>query len=495
MKRTPNVLWIMTDQHRADCLGCMGHPVIQTPNLDRVAREGVVFENAFCQSPACMASRGSLLTGRYPEAIRVRGMGVLPPAETTFPEHLKRHGYRTGAFGKVHLTPEQYTLLQLGSDVPILDWRRFARDAVLAPIPDDPCKRDYGFDVHVGCDDACQGNFRAWLRERYPAFAEAKRPAAEPGDPRDVFVSPFPSECHQSTYIARQAEAFVRGQAGPEPWFAFCSFVAPHHPFEAPADQIARYDGLDIPLPSAATVTGIPEPAAGAIGETAHFSEAAMRRVVLHYLASISLVDDNVGRLLQALEDTGQMENTVIVFVADHAEFLGNRGLLRKPSIHVDELIRVPLLLRLPGATAAGRRVNGMVELVDVYPTLLGLLGIPVNPGVQGMDWSGALRDGSAIAREDIYADMFNMHPLVSGSTFGPFMAIQTLRTDDWKLNVYPTAGPEYGQLFNLRDDPGERTNLYADPAHRDTREAMLWRLLQRVHRNIDPLPLRLTQW
>lgn len=117
-----NVLWIMTDQHRADCLGCMGHPLIRTPNLDRLAGAGVVFDNAFCQSPVCMASRASLFTGRYPQAIRVRGMGILPPLETTFPETLKRAGYLTAAFGKVHLTPEQYTRSRLGSDVPILDW-------------------------------------------------------------------------------------------------------------------------------------------------------------------------------------------------------------------------------------------------------------------------------------------------------------------------------------------------------------------------------------
>jgi len=140
----------MTDQHRADCLGCMGHPAIQTPHLDRIGTEGIVFENAFCQSPVCMASRAALFTGRYPEAVRVRGMGVLPPWETTFPEVLKRSGYRTGAFGKVHLTPERYTRDQLGSDVPILDWRRFADDAELPPFLDDLSKRDYGFDVHIG---------------------------------------------------------------------------------------------------------------------------------------------------------------------------------------------------------------------------------------------------------------------------------------------------------------------------------------------------------
>ena len=156
-----NVLWIMTDQHRADCLGFMGHPLVQTPNLDRLAESSVVFDNTFCQSPVCMASRASVFTGRYPCAARVRGMGILPPSETAFPEVLQRAGFRTAAFGKVHLTPEQYTLQELKSHSPILDLRRFAEDGLLGPVPDDPCKQDYGFQVYTGCEDirvhSCSG--------------------------------------------------------------------------------------------------------------------------------------------------------------------------------------------------------------------------------------------------------------------------------------------------------------------------------------------------
>jgi len=140
--RRPNVLWIMTDQHRADALGCTGGAVL-TPHLDRLAASGVLFENAFCQTPACMASRASGFTGRYPAAVRVRGMGILPPRETTTPEVFRRNGYRTGTFGKVHLTPEQYTLHVLGRDVPTLDLSLFAEAACLDPLPDDPLKKNY----------------------------------------------------------------------------------------------------------------------------------------------------------------------------------------------------------------------------------------------------------------------------------------------------------------------------------------------------------------
>jgi len=498
LTQRPNILWIMTDQHRADCLGCMGHPVIQTPHLDRIGAEGIVFENAFCQSPVCMASRAALFTGRYPATVRVRGMGVLPPAETTFPELLRRAGYSTGAFGKVHLTPERYTRDQLGSDVPILDWRAFAPEAVLPPFPDDPVKESYGFDTHIGCDDANQGNFRAWLRERCPELADKPRGTPEPGWLPDQFVSPFPTKWHQSTYISQTAEAFIRQQDRSAPWFTFCSFIAPHHPFEAPADQLARYSLADIPAPEWHGGTDgafIPDPAANAVDEALRYAPDVLRRLMLHYLASISCIDDGVGRLLTALEETDQLDNTIIVFVSDHGEFAGNHGLLRKPSIHYDELLRVPLLLRLPTGRGGGRRVPGMVESIDVHPTLLGLLGMDVNPGVQGIDWSASIVDGHPIARDDIHSDMHDLGPMAHGQPNGPYCAVQTLRTNEWKLNIYPTAGPEYGQLFNLRDDPGEETNLYGDSSCRATREDMLWRLLQRIHTNIDPLPIRLSQW
>jgi len=493
-----NLLWIMTDQHRADCLGYMGHPAVQTPNLDRLASAGVVFENAFCQSPVCMASRASLFTGRYPAAVRVRGMGVLPPSETTFPEVLRRRGFHTAAFGKVHFTPEQYTLQELRSDVPSLDWRRYAKAAGIPPIPEDPFKENYGFETYVGCEDILKGNFLAWLRERNAALAARKPERWQADGPRDLFVSPYPSELHSSTFIAAQAADFIQAAAGGNvPWFTFCSFIAPHHPFEAPADQISRYDIKSIPLPlqkGGVEPAFIPSPGSTAIDDE-RYPEEIRRRIVLHYLASISLIDDGVGRLVSALERSAQMEDTMIVFTSDHGEFLGNHGLFRKPSLHYDETLRVPLLVRLPGGCAVRRRVRSLVELTDVHPTLLGFLGIPVNDGVQGFDWSAGLRAGANIGREDIYADMFDIMPQRFGKRSGPYMAVQTLRTENWKLNIYPTAGSQYGQLFDLKNDPDESKNRYADKSCRKIRDELLWRLASRMFRNTDPLPFYLTQF
>lgn len=494
----PNLLWIMTDQHRADCLGFMGHPCIRTPNLDALASESVVFENAFCQSPVCMASRGALFTGRYPQAVRIHGMGILPPSETTLAEVLKRNGYHTAAFGKVHFTPEKYVRQQLNSDTPIIDWRVFAGETCLPPIADDPCKINYGFDTYVGCDDACQGPHRRWLAEHSPALLDAE-PArySDYPSPADLYVSAYPSEYHQTTFIGTSCADWLASQDD-GPWFAFCSFVAPHHPFEAPADQISQYSIDDIPLPDETCRVEpghIPPPISDAVNEMVGVPEIVKRRIVLHYLASVSLIDENVGRLLELLRDAGKLENTVIVFVADHGEFLGNRGLLRKPSMHYDELLRVPLVIRLPDGTGGGRRVPGMVELVDVMPTCLGLLGVPQPPGVQGIDWSCALRLNAPVAREEVYSDMYSLDPMKYDRMSGPYGSAVTLRTASWKLTIYPDSGPQYGQLFNIADDPAECRNLYGDPEYSPVREEMLWRLASRFFANRDPLPLRLTQW
>jgi arylsulfatase A-like enzyme len=323
-----------------------------------------------------------------------------------------------------------------------------------------------------------------------------RKPERPVDRPRDVFVSPYPSAFHQSTFIATQTESFVREQAGGGPWFAFCSFVAPHHPFEAPADQIARYAPEDIPLPEpkgGVDIRNVPERLAEAIGELDRYPEAVARRIVHHYYASISLIDDGVGRLVDALRETDQEANTIVVFTSDHGEMLGNHGLLRKPSFHYDELLRVPLIVKAPNMPS--RCVEGLVELVDLYPTVLGLLGLPVHPGVQGIDWSGSMRTGDRICRDHIYSGMHSLDPMVCETSSGPYTACLTLRTEAWKLNVYPGDALSCSQLFDLSHDPNETTNRFHDPAHRDTREEMLWRLLRRVHTDLDPLPLRLRQW
>ncbi len=500
MSDSPNVLWIMTDQQRADSLGCMGNSIARTPNIDRLAEEGVLFRKAFCQSPVCMASRAVALTGRYPSAIPVRGMGLLPPDEVTTAEVLQRNGYSTGAFGKLHLTPELYTGEVLGSDTPILDWKVYADDAKIRPIPHDPFKENYGFQTHVGCDDALRGEHRRWLERVRPELLDAGKKRVE-GGPGDLYISPYPPEYHESTFIATMTSDYIKKQAGEKnPWFAFCSFIAPHHPFEAPEEHINRFstDMFDIPQTAEDSERMlVPEKARAAWDHMDGWSDEAKKKIIQHYYASVSLIDDCVGRLIDTLASTGYLDNTIIIYTSDHGEFLCNRGLLRKPSMLYDDTLNVPLIIKRP-KNSQGQRIDGLVELADLHPTLLGLAGLDINPGVQGIDWSQCIGHTTKVGRESIFAEMYDdpvdkeKCMIVRG---GPYMAVQTIRTEKWKLSIYPTAGQEFGQLFDLDNDPGETTNLYADPSCRGKREELLWHLNARRFEQVDPLPYILSQW
>jgi len=489
-----NVLWIMTDQHRADALGCMGNAAIHTPHLDRLAASGVLYGNAFCQSPVCMASRGSMFTGRYPEAIGVRGMGVLPPDEVTFPQALRRAGWRTGAFGKVHFTPQQYTMNVLKTQHPSLNWRDFGEGCAIVPPADDPSASQYGFEEYVGDEDALHGPFMDWLARDKPELLNAQ-PTRFDGPPSDLFVSPYPASHHPTTFVANHAIDYIQRRSD-QPWMTLCSFVSPHHPFQAPAEVIDRYPLADVPLlprRGGVSMRDIPAELQSAIDEFDQYDPLMQQRVVQHYYASISLIDDQVGRLLDTLESTGQLDNTIVLFTADHGEFIGSHGLIRKPTFHYDDTLRIPLIVRAPGVVP--RREDGLVELVDLVPTLLELVDQPIPAGVQGISWANALKTRGAIGRPDIYSDMHHMDPMVHAKANGPYTTCYTLRTADWKLNIYPREPNPTGQLFHLAQDPDETTDLFHEVGSKAVREDMMWRLQQRVYRNIDPLPLKLTQW
>ena len=207
----PHVVWIMADQLRADALGFMGNPHVRTPNLDRLAGGGVVFDNLYVQSSVCIASRACMFTGRYPRANRMAmGSSLLDPRETTVPEILQRAGYRTGLFGKLHLTPQQYTLKTLDSDRPITDAGVFVGPAGLPPMPDDPVKRNYGFQETVGFEDILWGEYRPWLAERDPSLPGYRDGMNRERNGwrsefehslRDVGVSPVPAALHPSMFL------------------------------------------------------------------------------------------------------------------------------------------------------------------------------------------------------------------------------------------------------------------------------------------------------
>jgi arylsulfatase A-like enzyme len=508
----PNVILIMSDQHRADALGCMGNSIVKTPHFDRLAEGGVVFENAFVQCPVCMASRAAIHTGRYPRTIKVRSMGLLPPTEITLAETLKRAGYVTGMFGKLHFTPQGYTNFQRGIDRPIFDAGYFLEPTGILSAANlaaaaDPFKKDYGFDVSYGVEDLVWGTYLDWLEEEAPEHVpahvsenwgsvrgEIRYGSSPPAkrmfhpDVSDFFDSRMPSEIHPSTFLVDRALEFIKANRE-KPFFVHCSFVDPHHPFNAPRPFNALYRPDDMPTPPPLDAEEfypphLPEPLWAQITKTGRFPDDLWRWGLANYYGMISHIDWCVGRLLKGVDDLG-LENTLILFTADHGEYIGDHRMLYKGSLMFDGEIRVPLIASWPGRLKSPRRIEGMCAEIDIYPTIMSLLGLPIHPGVQGRDLSKMLLGGKEEGCERIFCELDRM-PLAEDA-----IPSQTIRRADWKLNYFPLT--RQGLLFHLKEDPEERHNLYTDPAHARIRHELMMDIADFIHASGDPLPIRLS--
>jgi arylsulfatase A-like enzyme len=536
----------MADQLRADALGCAGNPIIQTPNLDALAAGGVRFSNAYAQCPVCMASRGAIHTGRYPRALRMPSMGILPPEEITIAETLRRNRYATGMFGKLHLTPMGHTRLVLGSEVP-LDVDHFLGPAGIdSPwsrmAAEDPMKKSYGFDETVGVEDSLWGHWLDWLETESPEHAQyaqtenwrASRYEVKYGEGArrmfhptvsDFFDSRIPAELSASRFIVDRSIDYIRRHAD-KPFFVHCSFVDPHHPFNAPEPFSRMYDPADLPTPPAAELNAFPESLRGTARATIErmqtFPDELLQWAHANYYGMISNIDDCIGRLVAALEELGLRENTIIMFISDHGDHVGGRHrMIYKSPPLFDDIMRVPFILNWPGAARrgriqTGRLVDGLVQEIDIYPTLMSLLGLPIHGGVQGHDLTPLLAPGeaqtgatantgppwgdppesgrpgaerpahcAAPAYDRVFCELDDLPDSV-------YVSNAAVRTHDWKLNYFHHA--RAGLLFDLKNDPDETINLFDDPGYADRRWELMAELLETCEVMKDPLPHRLTQ-
>jgi arylsulfatase A-like enzyme len=443
MKR-PNVLLLFTDQQRWDTIRAAGNPRIHTPNLDRLAQQGVLFENAFCNSPVCMPSRQSMLTGQYPSTIACSTNGVeLSEDAPTLATTLKPYGYHTANLGKLHF-----------KNHPNRDHRE--------PHP------SYGFDHLVmseepGCyDDA----HIKWVEAHDPSQVENCRcstPPAwtgtpvvkQPRDPHEPYLFEGPEHLTHSAFVADETIDFIRGHAG-GPFFAIAGFFAPHAPVNPPNRFVDMYDASELPLP-------IMNEGEGDLG----LSDAEWRTVKAYYYALVSHVDDQVGRILATIDELGLRDDTIVVFTSDHGEHLGDHGFVHKGPPGYDSCAHVPLLVSWPGVIPGGQRKAELIELVDLAPTLVDLCGVQTPPAFQGRSFTGLVRGDEYEGRSSAFLE-FRV-------PFG--VSWKTVRTHDLKYCLSP-GGEEL--LFDLRNDPGELTNVAEKPRHRDELHQMRAELLRR---------------
>ena len=367
----PNILWYCTDQQRFDTIGALGNPHVHTPNFDRLVREGVAFTHTYCQAPICTPSRASFLTGRYPSAVGVNGNGNpwFPQEETLVTRRLADVGYECGLVGKLHLAGAY-----LGREPRVDDGYSFFQYS------------------HAPRDDWSRGHdYADWLREQGAdaagllAVAPVPHGLAEPTSTDDN----VPPRLHQSTWCSDRAIDFIAANQE-RPWLLSVNPYDPHPPYDPPWEYYRRFDPDTLPGPhfqdsdldhqrSLAEAGFQTEPMT-----PDEFDGAGGRKAQALYYAMIEQLDDQFGRILDMLERTGQRENTVIVFMSDHGEALGDHGLAHKGCRFFDGLTRVPLIISWPGHLESDLRSDALVELLDVAPTLMELAGLPTPPEMQG---------------------------------------------------------------------------------------------------------------
>jgi len=477
----PNILWICTDQQRFDTLGGYGNQRARTGTLDALADEGVLFEHAYAQSPVCTPSRASFLTGRYPRTTRARANGQSIPADEVLVTRLLADaGYAGGLAGKLHLSAA------LPTAAPVIE-RRI----------------DDGYAVfhwsHHPAPPAWPGDaYGAWLRGLGKKFEVTPFPDCE-----HVFVGP-PAEFHQTTWCVDRAIEFITWAGEHEaPWFFSVNTFDPHAMFDPPMEYLEPYlDRIDeIPLPAYVEGELDDRPVwqqidHGGANNAPWFqfdkmSERDHRLVRAAYWAMCDLIDDQVGRLLRALEETDQADDTLVVFMTDHGEMLGDHGIYLKGPYFYEPAIRIPLIMRLPGVIAPGRRSTALVELVDVAPTLLDAAGIGPHPGMQGRSLWPALSGEGDLGhhRDDVYCEYYDAMPWHQDPPAWATM----VRTREHKL--VRAHGLASGELYDLSRDPGETQNRWNDPDYASVKMALLERMCDRMAETTDPLPEREAAW
>ncbi len=470
----PNILWICTDQQRFDTIAALGNSYISTPNIDRLVSEGVAFTNAFAQSPVCTPSRASFMTGRYPRTTGARQNGQSIPAdEVVISKMLADAGYDCGLSGKLHLAP--------------------CRNRVEKRIDDGYRVFRWSHDPHPNWKE---NEYTQWLESKGYKWKDIYRPNGKHAFPG------VPAELHQTTWCFERAIDFIKEDRR-RPWLMSLNVFAPHHPFDPPKEYFDRYDPDKLPDPSYKPGELDNKPIFqrvdhdGAYGGMllgySKMSPRERREVTAAYYAMIEQVDDNVGRILNVLEETGQRKNTIVIFMSDHGELLGDHGMYLKGPHMYDCSIHVPLILSWPGHFKAGLRSDALVELVDLVPTLLTSVGMPIPIRVQGKSLFDICTGKANPHRHKnyIYAEYYVGQPF--HRKLKPQPMVTTVRNHTSKLTSY--AGMELGELYDLQADPGEHINLWDNSKSRDLKTKMMKLCFDASVLTQDPLPERIADW
>jgi arylsulfatase A-like enzyme len=478
--KKPNILWICTDQQRWDTLGCYGNEHVKSPNIDKLAAEGVLFENCFIQNPVCSPSRSSFLTGRYPRltGCRQNGQGI-SRNEKVISKILQEAGYFCGLSGKYHLNPA-------------------------SPVyyPQGELRIDDGYDVfewaHGHAYKHPSNAYQKWLNDLGVEYK------TEQHDSCKWIEKGMPEEYHQTTWCVERAMSFINSSKRFDmPWMFSVNIFDPHNPFDPPEEYLRRYTEhlSEIPLPNyvEGELDNKPrnqqmqhESSLNANPENvktippAKMSEDDHRYVKAAYWAMCDLIDAQVGRLVDHLKKTGEYENTIIIFMSDHGEMLGDHGLYYKAINMYDAAIHIPFIIHYP-AKLKPRRYKNTIEAMHIAPTLVEAAGLSEELGMQCKSIWKQMVNSEEIEGEDIYCEYYNSLKEIRLPSSDNFATM--IRNENYKLMIYH--GSSEGELYDLKNDPNETVNLFDNAKYADKKTEMLIRLCNKMAWTTDPLPLR----
>ncbi|MHA1491070.1 MAG: sulfatase family protein [Promethearchaeota archaeon] len=491
MKEKMNVIFLISDAHRADHLSCYGNPMLKTPNLDALAKDGVRFTNCYCTNPICMPNRATMITGVYPNVHGVRSNGInLPENIPTITQTLHKRGWHTTAIGKIHhqfwLGPFKH---KYKSSESLVSWavNKGGNDPVREnfPLP------YYGYDevdVVSGNGTICAGHYTEWLEERAPERAEEVKKWVQNYDNLfSLTCNELPEELYNTTYVRERTISFLerhaKGEYENKPFYLHCSFPDPHYPLFPPKRFQDMYKPDEIELPSSfSDIKNVykheylgqhlknPPFKRAFLRES---TEEEVRELMALTYAAIAYVDYSIGQILASLEKLGYSDNTIVIYTSDHGDLMGDHGLLFKGPCPYDGVFHVPLIWKVPGITKPGV-ADALVSSIDYPKTILNLLNIPERhhpPDMQGYDITPILKDPNQKIRDCCLIE--------NDEEVGTLNArLRTLITEDYKLTIYEGLS-DFGDIFDRKNDPNELNNLWYDMDFKDKRFELVNKLLQ----------------
>ena len=525
----PNILLFITDQQRADHVGCYGNTLLKTPNIDALAAKGTRFERFYVANPICQSNRASLMTGRLPSLHGVRCNGApLPKSERTFVECLREAGYQTALIGKSHLqnvtgrpapiapTPEDFAVDENG--IPLeaqkINLRGDQYDNEQTPLWQQDHNRRvtvpyYGFDtvdVAINHGDLVTGDYKRWLHENHP-HADGL-PGRENALPDNRISTPqawrtrVPEELYPTAFVGKKTIEFLEehNRNTPEkPFFIQCSFPDPHHPFTPPGKYWDMYDPAAIPLPrsfyggqSPITTFMRKELAEGDPNREATLPYAVTEREAQECIAltygMITMIDDWVGEVLRTLDRLNLSDNTIILFTSDHGDYMGDHGLMLKGPIHLHSMLRVPFIWYDPQQNTVAA-TSALGSTMDISATLFERTGVLPYYGIQGKSLLPALNHQTAKVRDAILIEDDRERIYLGMSDT---QRLRTMITERYRMSLYDPLA--WDELYDLREDPGEMSNLWDNPECAGIKAELQAQFLKLVIEHQDRTPLMVRQ-